>query len=254
MYDGVERSGPEPGSFGGPYEAQERADGVEDEPCFGMLDNLIVVSEGLVVADIAEFVEHADRALDDTARYLANRPLLLQRLDVLADPAMQRVVLIERDAALIQKMRKFLHAISVEPVQRCGRTIDSDVTLDCGDQFLERLIALEKVDRIRLRRSVIGFDLSDQFVEPRLDRLVLFRIHFIALHCAAMHPQGAQDARDHVRIFYADEGAEVLRLGSTVEGVALLIDFDTELVFEEFAHSAIGKIQHVSAVYVERII
>src|SRR5580704_16972561 len=99
MHDGVQLSGPEPRGLDGLYGAQEGTDGVEDEPSFGMLDNLVVASEGLVVADIVEFVKHADRAFDDAARHLANRPLLFQRLDVLADPAMQRVVLIERDAA-----------------------------------------------------------------------------------------------------------------------------------------------------------
>src|SRR4051812_35482825 len=52
-------------------EPQEGTNGVEDEARFGLVDDLIVVSQTLIVTDMIEFVEYADCVLHNLLRHLA---------------------------------------------------------------------------------------------------------------------------------------------------------------------------------------
>jgi len=46
----------------------------------------------------------------------------------------------------------------------------------------------------------------------------------------------------------------MLRLGTTIKGIFLCVNFDAEFVFEKLGKGAIRKIEDISAVHIERIV
>jgi hypothetical protein len=61
------------------------------------------------------------------------RALLVRRLDVLPDTAVERFITLPSDPPLVQQMAKFLRTIGVQAIERGGRLIGVDVALNRSD-------------------------------------------------------------------------------------------------------------------------
>jgi hypothetical protein len=94
------------------------------------------MGEGLIIADVVELFKDADGILDDLTRYFPQLALLPESLHILSDPAIQGFGSLPCNLTHVKQMGKFLHAISVEPVERSNRLVRSNITLDCCNQLV----------------------------------------------------------------------------------------------------------------------
>lgn len=130
------------------HKAQEIAHAIKNKACLCLIDDVVIVGEGLFVANIVECLENADSTLDDASGDLPNLTCAFKRAYIFADSTVERISFVKGYAAFFQKVCEFLHAIGMEPIQGGSGLVRRNIPVDSGYQLLKCFVALELVDGI----------------------------------------------------------------------------------------------------------
>ena len=231
-------------------EADRRRNVVEDQKALFVVQDGVVVREALVVAHVVERFQHRDAGFQNALGHLRFKvATFTQRLDVLAEDAVQGLVAVHLDAVRLAGNADELDDECVQAIQRALGLVLLDGFADVLRDHLEVAVIGVGRQRVQLGHRLVGEQaLRDHTAS--VDQLMAAVTQTALVD--AVGDQAFQHAADCVVRRDGPEGAHPLRLGVAACAVLGRVDVDA-VVDEEFAVGAVGKVQHVAAAHAKQL-